>query len=147
MSRLIGNEQLFEAVTILSEGSVGAVSVLVEIIKTNERIDPDDVFGSVGPLFTLDSLGIYGSKIWMLHKEVCKQKIILTLAMIRAAQMGIISAQSLKWAIDHAGQGIDPIATMVALQRQLPRFNNCQAYDDPAVAPSTLDSRFPILNQ
>jgi len=41
------------------------------IPKHCESIDPDSNFGGLGPLLLLDTLSIYGPRIWQLYKDVC----------------------------------------------------------------------------
>jgi hypothetical protein len=107
----------------LSDGLPGAIRVLMEIMHETESIDPDNMLGPVGVLCYLDSLGIYGSRIWMLYKDVCGQDLVKTLAMIRACQLGIISADALDLAID--GQhNLDADTVLAQVREQLPEFGN-----------------------
>jgi len=82
------------------EGNPGAASVLNLAYRNNVRIDPDNVFGEIGPLFSLDTLGIYGSRIWMLYKDVCGQDITNFLGILRANQLGFLAESDLLLAID-----------------------------------------------
>ena len=68
-------EMLFK----MSEGNPGALTVLLVILEKGEQIDPDGAMRGIGPILSLDSLGCYGSKIWMLYKDVCGQNLVKTL--------------------------------------------------------------------
>ena len=55
-----------DALVKMVEGNPGAITVLLEFLKRN----PD--LGLIH-ILKLDDLGIYGSHIWMLWKDVCGQ--------------------------------------------------------------------------
>lgn len=93
---------MVEAVSALSEGNPGAVMVLMEMLSKGAQIDPDAALGGVSALFFLDSLGIYGPRIWVLYKDVCNQKISRTIALLRAHQLGHLGEQPLMQTIDNA---------------------------------------------
>ncbi len=98
----------------MSEGNPGAVTVLMELYKEAPEIDPWSVLGGIGPVMWLDTLGVYGSRIWMLYKDVCGQDIAKTVWMIRAVQLGIMSETELNHRIDNYGrEGIDEIIEKV----------------------------------
>lgn len=52
-----------EIITVLSDGNPGAVSVLIKWLET----DPLALMG----ILTLDSKRLYGSRIWVVYKDVC----------------------------------------------------------------------------
>jgi hypothetical protein len=106
----------------LSEGNPGAVTVLVEMMTNGAEIDPRSAFGPLSGALNLDSYGIYGSRIWMLYKDVCKQNLNATLGMLRSTQMGIIPQHILDHAIDNYGEGLDVQATLEKLKVELPEF-------------------------
>jgi len=106
----------------LSEGNPGAMSVLMEMMTQAADIDPDDIMGSFGALLHLDSMGIYGPRIWMLYKDVCKENLNATLGLMRAVQLGFISRSTLDTAIDNYGQGLDVDAALAKVKDRLPRF-------------------------
>jgi hypothetical protein len=110
-----------DSVLKLSEGNPGAMEVLMTLMTESPLIDPDNMFGS---LLSLDTLGIYGRRIWMLYKDVCGQDVVKMVAALRAVQMGLISEETLNHAIDHRGGGINLDVIMVDIKGQLPRFND-----------------------
>ena len=50
----------------------GGLNVCMQIMEKGAKIDPDCPFPLLA-LLSFDTLGIYGSRIWMLYKDVCKQ--------------------------------------------------------------------------
>ncbi len=122
-SRISLDKSVMESVMALSEGNPGALTVILEMMKMNTKIDPDDCFQAVGPLLSLDQHGIYGSRIWMLHKDVCGQEIGLTLGLLRAVQMGVLSEEKLNHAIDNRGDGFNVKDVVHQLMKELPNFN------------------------
>ena len=113
---------MIDIVTTLSEGNPGAISVLMQILVNNQRIDPDDCFGPLGPLFELDNLDCYGSRIWMLYKDVCDGNLIDMLGVLRAIQLGFINQEKIQHAIDNYGEGIDPKNLTKLVKERLPLF-------------------------
>lgn len=79
----------------MSEGNPGAAMVLQQILSSDESIDPDSAFGNLGSILTLDQCEVYGSKIWVLYKDICDQDIVKTRALLRCVQMGIAPESSL----------------------------------------------------
>ena len=91
---------MMDMLMVMSEGNPGALKVLMDSFDKVPEIDPDDVFGPWGLMMHLDSLGIYGDRIWMLYKDLCGQDIVNTIAMARAWQLGIVRSEDLKDAIN-----------------------------------------------
>lgn len=91
----------------LSEGNAGAVTVIAMLFKENAKIDPQSALGLYSSVLHLDNLGIYGSKIWMLYKDVCGQDLRKMIALLRANQLGFVSNIEIKTAIESYGQGIN----------------------------------------
>ena len=75
-SRLDLKDTAQDVVAKLSEGNPGAMSVCMEIITQGKTIDPDDFMGGMSALLSLDSHGIYGTYIYLLHNDVCGSKSI-----------------------------------------------------------------------
>lgn len=116
-----------DAITIIhkiSEGNPGAVTVLMLLLKHNKRIDPQSWMGPLGTIIYLDTHGIYGSKIWILFKDVCKQDIVMLVALFRAIELDIISSTVVKDVIDRKqGVSIDLPTILEAVKRNLEHFN------------------------
>ncbi len=115
-------DNVMSAIVKLSEESPEATTVCVMMVEKGEEIDPDAVLGGFGILLTLDTYNIYGSRIWMLYKDVCKQDLIKTIAALRACQMGFFPIEKLQHAIDHYGEGVDPVELHKMVKEILPRF-------------------------
>ena len=111
-----------DVIVELSEGNPGAAVVLGHILNTTKVIDPDNALGGLGVLLRLDSLEIYGPRIWMLYKDVCKEDIAKFLAVIRAEQLGQLFHEHLNEAID--GKHVLDVGKIVTnVRNELPNFN------------------------
>lgn len=77
-----------EAIVAMADGNPGAISVMAGILKEGPIIDPD--CESFFHILGLDSLGIYGSQIWVLFKDLCEQSYLNLLTVLRANQCGIL---------------------------------------------------------
>ncbi len=106
----------------MAEGNPGAISVLAQMIRVGGDIDPDSFMGGMGALLGLDTHGIYGSRIWMLYKDVCGQDLRIMLALLRSCQLGFLSELNLSKAIDNYGEGIDIPALVAKVEERLPKF-------------------------
>lgn len=115
-------DTLLDATVKLGEGNPGAISVIMQLIKNGSIIDPDAAFGEIANLLSLDSLGIYGPRIWMLYKDVCDQNLVNTIAVLRAVQLGKLSENVMNHAIDNYGEGIDTKSILKIVQNELPKF-------------------------
>ena len=105
----------------LAEGNPGGLSVCLQIMKESAQIDPDCAFPLL-PLLSFDTLRIYGSRIWMLYKDVCKQSLTDTLGVMRGHQLGFVTRQQLNHAIDNYGEGLDVEAVLGQVRERLPNF-------------------------
>ena len=107
----------------LAEGNPGALTVLLKLFESTATIDPQAAFQGLAHILYLDELGIYGSRIWMLYKDVCKENIVYTMALLRAVQMGVLTQKKLDIAIDNYGDGIDCEEFLAKVQKELTEFN------------------------
>lgn len=123
----IGLQDDFKTIMVkLSEGNPRGLTVLMQLFNKAESVDPDSALGPLTYLIDLDSFGIYGSHIWMLYKDVCKEDIVNTMAVLRAVQLGILSSGKLKRAIEDSYSKepiIDLVEILKKVQEQLPLFN------------------------
>jgi len=99
--KLNESHTLSEAMCVMADCNPGALSVLIRLMHESDAIDPDAIFKK-GFFYIgiLDALNIYGSKIWMLYKDVCKENLVDFLGVLRAYQLGFLSEAMLKKAID-----------------------------------------------
>lgn len=108
----------------LSEGNPGAVTVCLQVIERGEKIDPDNIMGGLGVLLSFDSQAIYGSRIWMLYKDVCGEHVGNMLGVLRANQMGFLPGETLDAMIDGQYAGEETVESFVAQVREcLPAFD------------------------
>ena len=85
----------FDAIFTVSEGNAGALKVLTDSLQKSPEIDPENVFQELGFIINLDAFEIYGSNIWILYKDICRENLSKTIAMVRAIQLGVISRDNL----------------------------------------------------
>lgn len=116
------NMNIVEVIKALAEGNIGAVTVLTDMYKKNAEIDPESFLGEFTGIMFLDEYEIYGSRIWMLYKDVCGQNLSHALGLIRATQLGLCNIEDLNTAIDNRGQGINKLSILEQLQKELPEF-------------------------
>ena len=123
MERIKLTDNAQTAIAKLSEGNPGALSVCIAIFNQGATIDPDaGALGGFGPLLSLDTMGIYGPRIWMLYKDVCAEDLRVMLALMRARQLGLLAASGLLHGIDNRGAGIDIDAVVARVEERLPDF-------------------------
>jgi hypothetical protein len=120
--RVTLNDTGISSMIKLAEGNPGALTTLMKIMQEGEKIDPDNFMGSMGTILMFDTFGIYGSRIWMLYKDVCGQSLTHTIAVLRACQMGLITSAVMNHAIDNYGKGLDIYNVLKTLQIELPNF-------------------------
>lgn len=122
MTRITAEMTLMDSIVEMCEGNPGALRVLMGIMKNTETIDPDNALGGLGTVLMLDTFGIYGSRIWMLYKDVCGESIANTIGVLRAVQLGLVSQATMDQAINNQGAGLDVYATVQKVKAELPRF-------------------------
>ena len=127
MSRIQLTDNTISAITKMSDGNPGAVTVLMELLNEGGKIDPDDFMGGLGSVLALDTLGIYGSSIWVLYKDVCGQEVNKMIAVLRSHQLGFISGNLIFQASDErikSRELIDVDSLYSKVKERLPRFDN-----------------------
>lgn len=95
VSRLGIQDNAVTMIVKMSDGNPGAANSLAEILQSK---DNSVSFGGVHAILYLDTLGIYGSHIYVLHNDVCGRDVKKTLALITACQLGILSELRLSMA-------------------------------------------------
>ena len=105
----------------LSEGNPGALSVCMQVLEKGSKIDLDSA-SPIITLLTFDDLGIYGSRIWMLYKDVCHEDLTNMLGVLRGHQLGYVTEWQLNHAIDHRGNGLDVESVLSQVKEFLPNF-------------------------
>ena len=109
----------------MCEGNPGAMTFIIEGFKESEGIDPDGL-GNIGFVLNADRCGIYGTDLYILWSDLCGMDIVLSIALLRATQLGIISDDLLADACsrqDRSGKGmIDVQEVYQKVCEQLPNF-------------------------
>jgi len=102
-------------------GNPGALAVCMDIMKEEAEIDPQGL-GGLGAILTMDTLGVYEHRIWMLYKDVCGENLEKMFGVLRASQLGFVSAVILNKAIDNRGEGIDVDDLFSKVKERLSEF-------------------------
>lgn len=121
-TRIDLGDSLKDAIIKIGEGNPGALTVCMSLSSMTPTVDPDSGLGPWTYILFLDSLNIYGPRIWMLFKDVCAENIVTTIAILRATQLGFIARDNLKHAIDYHGDGIGVADAIRMVEERLPRF-------------------------
>ena len=109
----------------MSDGNPGAIAALRAMVEIDPVVDPVSFSPRLGPLLTLDSHGCYGVNIYTLHHDVCREDTTLALAVLRAAQLGVLGCD-LKGELEKASEtqacAINPVKALQAVRAVLPTF-------------------------
>ena len=122
---MTGQEMLYA----MSEGNPGALNVMLAFIKHGKAVDPEHMFGGVGHIMSLDTLGIYGSYIWIFYKDICGEDTATTMAVLRAWQLGFLPGEQLQAAVrcreDYSAERVvlDLPVLIAKVKARLPSFN------------------------
>jgi hypothetical protein len=116
-------DSFLNVVVKLSEGNPGAANVCMMLMESAKMVNHQAAGDGILTLLALDTHGIYGSKIWMLYKDVCGQDIVTVHAVLRAIQLGIIPESKVLHAIDNRGEGLDVPSLLKAVMEKLDQFN------------------------
>ena len=123
-TRIEMDDTVMDVFVKLSEGNPGALSVCMQLSEETATVDPDAGMPKIINLLALDTLGIYGPRIWQLYKDFCKENIISVCAVLRAHQLGILNSTEINRAIDNWGEGVDLDDALYGVQERLPQFAN-----------------------
>lgn len=121
-NRLKLTDTPLQMIVKLAEGNPGAAVACGNMASISTDVDPQAFAGPYTPLVSLDSFEIYGPRIWMLYKDVCGESTIKSLACLRAVQLGLLLRETLDYAIDNRGQGVDRDEVLRMVQERLPLF-------------------------
>jgi len=122
MARIKLDDTAMSGIIKVVENNPGGLRVCIELCRDGGDIDPDSALKGLGNILNLDQLGIYGSRIWMLYKDVCGEDLVTMVGMLRANQLGFLSDAELSHAIDNYGEGIDCAALLQEVRKTLPNF-------------------------
>ena len=95
-SRINLSDTFMTAMMKMSDGNPGAITALMALSTAKPTVDPESAMGPYAPLLSLDTHQIYGSAIWILYKDVCKQDARTMLMLLRAVQLGLYQEYQLQ---------------------------------------------------
>ncbi|MCV9934521.1 hypothetical protein OIU80_19750 [Flavobacterium sp. LS1R47] len=122
------NDSTMGVVAKMSDNNFGAIDVLMMLLqKETDNIDPDNFMGGLGVILYLDTLGIYGTDIYVLYNDICDRNLVEMLSTIRATQLGMFPSNILVDACgrqDYSGKKLIPVDELyLKVKERLPRFN------------------------
>lgn len=86
---------LMDMMIALAEGNPGAITALIELVKSEPIVDPDNIWKGMGCLMSLDTLGIYGPGIWVLYNDACDRNARKVHVLLRAWGLGFLPTNEL----------------------------------------------------
>ena len=92
--RLKLTDSTFAVAVKMSDGNPGAIQVIMQVLSRTD-IDPDSALGGMGAILHLDSMGIYGTDIYVLFNDICNRELSKFIAVLRACQLGFESDSKL----------------------------------------------------
>ena len=95
MVKITLDDSIMDMIQKLAENNIGAVNVLLRLVKEESAIDPQSLLSPIGTILFLDECGIYGPNIWILYKDICKESIRDLIMLHRAVQLGFLSRHDL----------------------------------------------------
>ena len=133
MSRIELTDSMIDIATKMSDGNPGALTTIMELVKNGEEIDPMAFGGGMGTVLLLDTLGIYGTDIYVLWSDICGRNIAGTIAVVRAFQLGFLDKETLVDACsrqDYSGRDmIDVDAYYKQVKENLSNFDPNNVYE------------------
>lgn len=125
--RLTLTDSPLDMIMKMMDGNPGAMGALTEMIQKGESIDPDAWHGGFANMLLLDSMGIYGTDIYVLWSDICGRNTAKMIAVLRAVQMGHFDTAILKDACsrqDRSGKAmVDADALYAIVKAELPNFD------------------------
>ena len=134
-SRLDLKRSIEENIEAMAGPNLQAHEALWTIYEEGPRIDPSAFGDGVAALIYLDELEIYETMIELFFDQVCNQDPVKAIALIRAVQLGILSAELLKrsiWSAVPGRESFDFERLIEQVREKLPTFNPHQARDRDA---------------
>jgi len=131
MSKIQLTDSTMDVVVKMSQGNPGAMNAIMEMLKPESKeIDPDAVMGGLMKILALDTLGIYGTDIYVLHSDICDRNMIKMFAVLRAHQLGFLNGSVLVDACsrqDYSGKQMINVNDLYKkVKEALPRFKRLE---------------------
>ena len=121
--RLEATDTIRDSLMKMVDGNPGAITVCVNLLKFGEQLAPQG--GPAGGMFyilALDEFEIYGSRIWMLYKDVCGENLNMMVAVLIARANEIITQKELDLAINGSGLKLDLDTLMKTVAEKFPKL-------------------------
>ena len=96
MARIELTDTIQDIMVKMSEGNPGALHALLDMMKQSPIIDPQSAMDGLGPILSLDTIGVYGTDIYILHNDHCNRDTRELLMLLRANQLGFISSGDIR---------------------------------------------------
>lgn len=124
MARIQLTDNALSAIVKMADGNPGATVAMSELLKHGDAVDPDAFMGGLGNILSLDTLGIYGPRIWILYSDVCGKNVTCMIGLLRAVQLGLMGESELNRAIDVRGSmdAAKRDSYVTKVREHLPRF-------------------------
>jgi hypothetical protein len=126
-TRIKLNDTMLDVFHKMSEGNPGALTAMMEIHQSAEKIDPDAFMGPLSPILSLDTLGIYGSDIYVLWSDICHRNTAKMITVLRGWQLGYINGDKVADAAhrqDYSGSDMIDIEDLYKkVKERLPNFD------------------------
>ena len=129
MERIKLNDNLIDVVMKMSDGNPGAINVLMQLMQPDIAIiDPENLLGSMGVILMLDSIGIYGTDIYVLMNDICENNMVKFVTVIKSVQLGLLNENVVKDAAsrqDYSGKDMIDIDKLhQEVKKQIPTFQD-----------------------
>lgn len=96
MTRIELHDTTQDIIFKMSDGNPGAMTAMMSLLKESKEIDPQSAMAGLGPLLSLDTLGIYGTDIYILWNDKCKNDTRRFCMLLRAHQLGMVQARDIQ---------------------------------------------------
>ena len=84
MERITLEDNIVSMITKMSDGNPGAMTAMMSIIEDGGKTDPDDFMGGIGSILSLDTIGIYGTDIYIFWSNICDRETNKMIAVLRS---------------------------------------------------------------
>lgn len=91
MTRINLEDTGMSILTKMSDGNPGAPHAMMDILEKARDIDPQSALGGIGAILSFDTIGVYGTEIYILYNDQCNRDVRELLMLMRAHQLGFIS--------------------------------------------------------
>jgi len=122
-------DSMMDVTIKMCEGNPGAMTFIMEGMKESSNIDPDG-FPEIGFILNADRCGIYGTDLYVLWSDLCGRDMTLSIALLRATQLGIVSDELLADACsrqDYSGKGMIEVNDVYEqMCEKLPNFKRIE---------------------